>query len=86
MVHSMMKNKEKDERTPFDDILDRVKEYADDPALATKETMLELLSELEEIKPFVDMYMETDDREGMDEVKTEDGKPSLSDRVKGEKR
>ena len=40
--------------TPFEDIISRVKSYADNPELATAETMSALLADLEDLRQFVD--------------------------------
>ena len=79
-----LKNKEKDYKeesdmdgSPLDGIISRVKSYVKNPTLSTKETMGELLSELEDLKPILDGddddMEETDQEEG--EVKGK--KPSL---------
>lgn len=71
-------NEESEEKTPLDSIISRVKSYSENPAMVTKETLGELLGELEDLKSYVDGDdMPEKEMGDMGESEGEDGKPSL---------
>lgn len=64
MEHSMTETKDKEkEGTPFDEILDRVRSYIENLELVTKETLQELLSELEDLQSVMDNEEDEGDEE-----------------------
>jgi hypothetical protein len=65
------------EVTPFDSLINQVKNYAENPSLVTRETLTDLLTQLTEMKSVVD---EEEPEEFGAETQPElpMGKPSLS--------
>lgn len=53
-VTSKMDDSNQQEGTPLDDLISRVDSYIKDPKLVTPETLMEMKSELEDLKSYMD--------------------------------